>query len=103
VRELQNCIERAMILCEGDEIGVEQLHLPEPQAAAQTMAVGSGSADLSCSLAEVAQAAARAAERGHIVRALQMAGGDRSRAAGILGISPRTLVNKIRDLGVVVE
>ncbi|HEY3175591.1 MAG TPA: sigma-54 dependent transcriptional regulator [Candidatus Polarisedimenticolia bacterium] len=103
VRELQNCIERAIILCEGDSIGVEQLHLPEPLAATQSMTQGGGPADLSCSLAEVSQAAARAAERGHIARALQMAGGDRAAAAEILGVSVRTLVNKIRDLDVASE
>jgi DNA-binding NtrC family response regulator len=43
--------------------------------------------------------AARAAERGHIERALEIAGGDRARAAEILRINPRTLTSKIRDLG----
>ncbi|HET9481234.1 MAG TPA: sigma-54 dependent transcriptional regulator, partial [Candidatus Polarisedimenticolia bacterium] len=97
VRELQNCIERAMILCDGDTIGASHLHLSDTSA---PDAGRSGRpADLSRSLAEVAQAAARAAEKGHIHRALQVSGGDRGRAAEILKVSSRTLQNKIRDLG----
>jgi DNA-binding NtrC family response regulator len=64
-----------------------------------TAATGPGQPDLSLPLAEVAQAAARRAERGHIERALEIAGGDRVQAAEILKISTRTLANKIRDLG----
>ena len=98
VRELQNCIERAIILCEGATIEAGHLSLPEPRPAAYQVAMAS--ADLSCSLAEVSQAAARAAERGHIERALQLSGGDRARAAEILQVSARTLQNKLRELGV---
>jgi DNA-binding NtrC family response regulator len=100
VRELQNCIERAMILCDGERIEPEHLHLPEPRARAAAAAMAG---DLSCPLAEVAQAAARAAERGHIERALQVSGGDRARAAEMLQVSPRTLQAKIRDLGLAPE
>ncbi len=101
VRELQTCIERALILCEGPAIEPEHLYLPEPSSAMVARAVQSG--DLSCSLAEVAQAAARTAEKGHIERALRCAGGNRSRAAEILGVSSKTLLSKIRDLGLDVE
>jgi DNA-binding NtrC family response regulator len=93
VRELQNCVERAMILG-GEVIQPGHLHLPEPRAQAAAMG-----GDLACPLAEVAQAAARAAEKGHIERALQVSGGDRSRAAEMLQVTPRTLQAKIRDLG----
>ncbi|HKY32165.1 MAG TPA: sigma-54 dependent transcriptional regulator [Candidatus Polarisedimenticolia bacterium] len=96
VRELQNCIERAMILSDGGPLGPEHLHLPDLGAAGPAR---SGQTDLARPLAEVAQAAARAAERGHIERALQVAGGDRSRAAEILKVSARTLHAKIKDLG----
>jgi len=98
VRELQNCVERAMILCDGQEIGAEHLNLPAPRH--ETAMAGAGQADLSLPLAEVASAAARAAERGHIERALLLAGGDRGRAAGILKVSTRTLSHKIRELGI---
>jgi len=98
VRELQNCIERAIILCENGTIDTGHLSLPEPRP--QACQVAMASSDLSCSLAEVSQAAARAAERGHIERALQVSGGDRTRAAEILQISARTLQNKLRELGV---
>ena len=98
VRELQNCIERAIILCEGATIDEEHLSLPEPRPQAYQVAMASS--DLSCSLAQVSQAAARAAERGHIERALQLSGGDRARAAEILQVTARTLQNKLRELGV---
>ena len=98
VRELQNCIERAIILCEAGTIDAAHLSLPEPRPLAHQVAMASS--DLSCSLSEVSQAAARAAERGHIERALQLSGGDRARAAEILQVSARTLQNKLRELGV---
>jgi len=101
VRELQNCIERAMILCDGGSIGEDHLHLPEPRH--EMAAAGASVADLAVPLAEVSQAAARAAERGHIERALEVCGGDRTRAAEILKVTPRTLSNKIRDLGLGVD
>ncbi len=99
VRELQNCIERALILCDAESIDPEHLHLVAPAAGSS----GETLSDLSHPLAEVAQAAARVAEKGHIQRALRCAGGDRARAAEILRISTRTLQTKIRDLGLVLD
>jgi len=97
VRELQNCIERAMILCDGDTIEPAHLLLAGPREPRPDRPLSPS--DLSLSLSEVAQAAARAAEKGHIERALSLSGGDRSRAAEILKVSSKTLLAKIRDLG----
>ena len=44
--------------------------------------------------------ALRAAEREIIIRALQEAGGSKTRAAKALDISYKTLFNKIRDLDI---
>lgn len=40
------------------------------------------------------------AERGHLVRALEFTGGNRRKAALLLGISRSTLLNKIRRYGI---
>ncbi len=98
VRELQNCIERALILCDGPSVETGHLSLSEPATGPATPGEPAVS-DLSLSLAEVAQAAVRAAERGHIQRALKVAGGNRARAAAMLRVSPRTLQARIRELG----
>ena len=97
VRELQNCVERSVILCEGDQIGLEQLQLTDraviEAATLREIVAGGGS------LAEVASRAAAAAERLRIRDALQEAGGDRGRAAEILQVSRKTLSARLRDLG----
>jgi DNA-binding NtrC family response regulator len=85
VRQLANVVERAVILHPGerlDEAAVEAL-LSAPPAPA---GVAPGAPD-------------EALER--LKRALRDAGGDRQRAAAALGISPRTLLRRIRehDLG----
>ena len=103
VRELQNVIERAVILC-GDTGLLEPEHLgfsgsgggaapaPEaaPIAAAPPAAPGEGGGV--SSLAEV--------EKRHILAALETTRQNRTHAAKILGISIRTLRNKLNEYGV---
>jgi len=104
VRELQNCIERALILCDGASIGPADLNLPAPPAAPALLAERAhGPAAGALSLAQVAQNAARSAEKGHIERALVASGGNRAKAASLLQVTPRTLQTKIRDLGIEVD
>ncbi|HEX2061843.1 MAG TPA: sigma-54 dependent transcriptional regulator [Thermoanaerobaculia bacterium] len=93
IRELQNCIERAAILCDRNTIEARDLNLGEPAEDALREAV-----DLSGTLAEATERAARIIERIKIADALQAAGG-RERAAELLGISPRTLAAKMKELG----
>ncbi|MFN7955426.1 MAG: sigma-54 dependent transcriptional regulator [bacterium] len=108
VRELQNCIEYAVALTRGTEVSIE--HLP--------VAIRGGTASVPASPpppapwalpAAPAPVAARAApafteadfptldqlERDHILRALTLAGGQRKRAAEMLGIDPKTLYRKL--------
>ncbi len=99
VRELQNCIERALILCDGAAIGPDDLNLPAARGDG-LLVERAHAADSSPSLSEVAQTAARSAEKGHIERALKEAGGNRARAAALLQVTPRTLQGKIRELGI---
>ncbi|MEW6323962.1 MAG: sigma-54 dependent transcriptional regulator [Nitrospirota bacterium] len=95
VRELQNCIERAVILSEGDLIGPELLNLREREAAGELAEVPTEG-----SLHEVSAAASRAAETRLIQKALKETNGNKSRAAEILQVSYKTLLTKIKDYGI---
>jgi two-component system, NtrC family, response regulator AtoC len=111
VRELKNAMERAALLCTGSAVASE--HLPErvrasalaatPPAtsppAEPVAASASGAADgAEGSLMERAQREQREAERQRISQALVDCGGNQRRAADLLGISRRTLVNRLNEL-----
>jgi DNA-binding NtrC family response regulator len=85
-RELRNVLERAVVVCDGDLIGVR--HLPRELAArAPVDSSRGGEAPVGTSLEE--------AEKDLILRTLGAAGGNKTRAAETLGISVRTLHNKL--------
>lgn len=87
VRELRNVVERAKILCDGPEIGPEYLSLPAPPQAVSHPA-SPGAPSLSPrTLEEV--------EWQMIQEALRASGGNKTAAARSLGISLRTLYNKL--------
>jgi len=102
IRELENCIERAVILAGSTEITPELLGLgPSALAAGRP---GRAAAlrelvDLDGTLAEAAGRAAALAEMIRISQALEESGGVRSRAAEALGVSQKTLLAKIREHG----
>lgn len=85
VRELENVMERAVILCESDAIGAEDLSVP----AAAPLPSGSGPLPL---LEEM--------ERDYIMRVLEEADGNQSRASRILGINRKTLYLKLKKYGI---
>jgi len=93
VRELQNCIERAVILCDGREILPEHIGLRvlARSAAEDVPAVGS--------LQEASSAASRAVEAKMIEKVLRETGGNKTKAAEILQVSYKTLLTKIKDYG----
>ncbi len=96
VRELQNAIERATILCEGAEIQIEHLGL-------KTRAESPPSIDeipMDGSLQEVRDKAARFVETKMILKVLKKTGGNKSRAAEILQVSYKTLLTKIKDYAI---
>jgi two-component system response regulator FlrC len=84
VRELANALERAAILADGDTIDAAHLWLDEsaPPATASSGALRT--------LAEL--------ERDAIQRALEATGGNRKKAAELLGIGERTLYDKLKKL-----
>ena len=90
VRELENVIYEAMVLCETDRL--EETNLPPRIAAGE----GGGEGTFK----RAAHRAAEGAERGLIEKALREANGNRTVAARMLGISRKTLFNKMRSLGI---
>ena len=101
VRELQNAVERAAILADGQEIDANALQLPSPRPGAKDMPPGMLSEEFlwDGSLEDVAQRAVNHVERFKIDTALREAKWNKSRAAEKLGVSYKTLLHKIRALG----
>jgi DNA-binding NtrC family response regulator len=102
IRELQNTIERAVILADGAAIAARELRLPAPRPAAETLPEGMLPAEFSWegTLEEVAGRAAAHVERAKIEAVLRACKWNKTRAAEQLGVSYKTLLNKIRDLGI---
>lgn len=107
VRELQNVIERAVILC-GDSGMIEPEHLglmrsgvlsaAAPPAESSAPAAAAASASTSAVAAGTPEVVPLAEmEKRHILAALEKCGGNRTHAAKLLGISVRTLRNKLHE------
>lgn len=88
IRELQNVCERLQILSEGHEIMVNDLpdHIRDPHAEADQMDY-----DPQMSLHEL--------EKRYILKALSHFGGNKTQAANNLGITIKTLYNKLHEYG----
>ncbi len=103
VRELQNAIERAAILANGPEIDTVALQLPSPKPAPEELPDGMLEDQFLWDgpLDEVAQRAVAHVERFKIQNALRESKWNKTRAAEKLGVSYKTLLTKIRSLGLV--
>jgi len=101
VRELQNAIERATILAAGEEIDERALQLPEARPEPREMPEGMLAEDFLWEgpLEEVSQRAITHVERFKIQNALRETKWNKTRAAEKLGVSYKTLLTKIRILG----
>jgi len=88
VRELRNVIERAVIVCSDDLVGAK--HLPAFDEAPLPTVSGTA-AEVVLSVGTTVEDA----ERELILRTLKQTGGNKTRAAVILGISLKTLHNKL--------
>lgn len=89
VRELENVIQRALILCDGDRLGVDDLHFETSEDPDDVVVPFSQAQDsrLNNDL--------KAKEFDLIAHALSESGGSKKAAAELLGISPRTLRYKL--------
>lgn len=93
VRELENVIERNMILCEGKTITQKDLRLTLPAASSEI----TGDIALYGTLDEVAREALRIAESRRIKKALEDTHGNKTGAAKMLKVSYKTLLTKIKE------
>jgi len=100
VRELQNAIERAAILA-NTEIDAESLQLPTAKPAPEELPDGMLEEQFLWEgpLDEVSQRAVAHVERFKIHNALRESKWNKTRAAERLGVSYKTLLTKIRSLG----
>jgi two-component system response regulator PilR (NtrC family) len=90
VRELENILERALTLCTGDEIDVDDLQLRQDAAgAAHDVAKD---APLGTQLEEI--------ERDAIIKALEQTRYNKTAAAKVLGMTFRALRYRIKKLGI---
>jgi two-component system, response regulator FlrC len=107
VRELENTMHRAVLLAVGNEISPEAIRLPDgKQVGSASFAAGAG--DLPAPVRSAVESAAAVTrglvgrtvaevERDLILDTLDHCLGNRTHAANILGISIRTLRNKLRE------
>jgi two-component system response regulator FlrC len=108
VRELENIIQRAVLLCDGSEIGAEHLEIsaqshPNESVSSQTLRENpeNGTNIASNSISQQGQVSSandmNSVEREHILKVLAQVGGNRSKAVQILGISERALRYKLKS------
>lgn len=89
VRELENVIERAMIMCDGNMLRPEHF----PPTLTQKVFPEEMQSGLKGSV--------RKFERDTILKALEVAGHDKNKAAGLLGMSLSSLYRKMTELDIV--
>jgi len=90
IRELENCLERAVIVARGELIAPADL-----PPAIQNLPAGKEDAEIPFP----AGISLQEAEKALILKTLEDTGGNRSRAAEILGINRRTLQMKLKEYG----
>jgi len=98
IRELENCIERAMVLADGEEISLAAINEPIRAAGRQEIqrSVRTAIGDDNLSIKHWT----RELEIDLIQRALKKTGGNRTHAAKILDISHRALLYKLKEYGI---
>ena len=104
VRELENVLERLVLFCEGEEIGIDLL--PEELKAPVGLSAAAGGAaearldrDLTgrVSMKELVRETTAQLEKELIIQALDQTHGNVTRAAQLLMISRKSLQNKMKE------
>lgn len=93
IRELENCMERAVILCDSDTITPEYIALNQQVSLDNSLK----NLPMDGTLEAVSKEATRIVEKERIARALKETKGNKSRASEILQVSYKTLLTKIKD------
>lgn len=84
IRQLENVIERAVVLCAGEKLAEEDISLPgDEDAGNKTQNVSTGT------VADI--------EKQVVLERLERFGGNRTKTAASLGISRRTLLNRLAE------
>lgn len=95
VRELQNMMERAYILAEG--MIIDETHLPEQIFEAKEVEVEQEEVEtykfVEMTLTDL--------EKHHICKTLEFLGGNKTKTAKVLGITVKTLYNKLHSYGMI--
>jgi len=95
IRQLENTVERAVMFCQTKKIAIADLPPDLRQYREQLKSGCSDDFDIHCHVRET--------ERRIIRQALDRTGGNRTRAADLLGISRKRLWEKIKELNVLVD
>ncbi len=90
IRELSNFIERGVALSQGDSLGIE--HMPQSLGALDGARIQTANGGVPTTL--------ESQEAEHIRHVLQLAEGNRSQAARMLGIDRVSLWRKLKKLGI---
>jgi transcriptional regulator with PAS, ATPase and Fis domain len=91
VRELENCLERACILSGGNTLEADNISLG--------FQLGAGSAPTGAGLIPEEGVSLEAIEKSYLEAALEKARGNKTQAAGLLGISRRAIYSKMKTHG----
>ncbi|MCE9576914.1 MAG: sigma-54 dependent transcriptional regulator [Deltaproteobacteria bacterium] len=101
IRELENVLSRAAILCDGDRVRADDLDLVGLPGGAADLAGAQALPD-GKTLKEAVDDAVRKVEKAAIERALAREAGSPAKAARVLGISRASIYNKIKEYGIAV-
>ncbi len=106
IRELENVLSRAAILCDGEKIRAQDLDLAGLSPAAPRSSRGSAAVALrglgdGRTLKDVVDDAVHTVEKAALTHALDESGGSPARAAKLLGISRASVYNKMKEYGLV--
>ncbi len=96
IRELENCMERSIILCESDTITPDHIALNQQVSIENSLK----NLPMDGPLEAVSREAVRIVEKERIARALKETKGNKSRASEILQVSYKTLLTKIKEYGI---